>query len=297
MEVEHLYSLSRKVSELPILGGLHERVRKRFSWLAPVLMSINYPYTYEVFVSSRFLLSVFISLAAVPILFLLHRVAFGLSHSTNILLSFAVALIVGVVAFNAQMIFPYLKRSMIKLSIQSYLPYTLMIMSLYAAGGYQTFTIIQKTANIMKERNTREVLERIVTDVVRGESIEDKLLYEAVNCPSPDLGNVLEGLASTSLSGIGTLSLLKNSLDNYLKRLDSKLREKIDKIGVIMEGYIVIGVLFPLLLEVILLFFANQVRIQVPPEVIIVALFFIALPVFFIVTVIILDSILSEVMF
>jgi hypothetical protein len=89
----------------------------------------------------------------------------------------------------------------------------------------------------------------VIANLEKGEGIEDSLLKESTACPSPNLRSVLEGLSSISTSGVGTLAFLKNSLDNYLKRLDSKLCEKIDKISVIMEGYIAIGVLFPLLIK------------------------------------------------
>lgn len=219
----------------------------------------------------------------------------GISFFVNILLSIISGVIVGLITFRAQILLLYIKRSIIKSQIQSYLPYTLMMFSLYAAGGYQTLNILSKSSNIIKEENTKTILHRILSNIEKGESIDSVLLRESITCPSPELGNVLEGLSSISISGVGTLAFLRNSLDNYLKRLDSKLREKIDKISIVMEGYMTIGLLFPLLIEVILIFFGSQLQISIPPVVLLIVVFFIIIPVLFIVTIILLDAILSEV--
>jgi hypothetical protein len=269
-------------------------VHRKFVWLEPVLLSINYPFTYDIFISTRLLLTILISIFSVLIILILQGKA-DFPILLNIPLSIVDGVIIGLITFRLLTTLPLMKRYILRSSIQSYLPYTLMILSIYAAGGYPITGILLNSSRIIKENSTKAIIERVIADLEKGEGIEDSLLKESIACPSPDLRSVLKGLASISTSGVGTLAFLKNSLDNYLKRLDSKLREKIDKISVIMEGYIAIGVLFPLLIEVILLFFANQLPVGIPPEALIIVFFFILIPVLFVSTIIIIDSVMSEV--
>lgn|GEM_PF-3302211 len=294
MQVEILHAYLGKIMDKPPVNKILSYVHKKFVWLEPVLLSINYPFTYDIFISTRLLLTILISILSVPIIFILQGKA-DFPILLNIPLSIVDGVIIGLITFRLLTTLPLMKRYILRSSIHSYLPYTLMILSIYAAGGYPITGILLNSSRIIKEKNTKAIIERVIADLEKGEGIEDSLLKESIACPSPDLRSVLEGLASISTSGVGTLAFLKNSLDNYLKRLDAKLREKIDKISVIMEGYIAIGVLFPLLIEVILLFFANQLPVGIPPEALIIVFFFILIPVLFVSTIIIIDSVISEV--
>jgi len=292
--IEGLYKLFHPVARSPLIEPAYLTVLKRFSWIEQVLQSVGYPYSYEVFFLSRAALSSLIGLAAsvtiAAILFLLR-----VPTLVCLVAGLASGVVAGNLAFNLAVVALYIKRSMARSSINSYLPYTLMVMSLYGAGGYQPLAVIAKAQKLVAEKNSKAALARILASIESGESIEDSILREALYSPSPDFGSFLEGLASVATSGVQTMEYLTSSLDNYLKRLDSKFRDKIDKLAVIMEVYIASGILLPFMVQIILLFFGGQIALPIPPMALLLLLFFIVIPLAFLATLLIVDSALSEV--
>ena len=268
---------------------------KRLSWMKKYIEEINYPLKPESYVRASIFLSIIIFVVTIPISLivevLLLRQTILVSIIGAVLLSFIFSMIGLVITLYA----PILKIKSLKTSINSYYPYTMLIMTSLAASGQGIHSIIEKSYKLLKNPPTLQSIQRIIKRLTKGEDISEALYLESRLTSSDILSETYEGLSYLSQTGIGVFDFLYSSLNYSIENLETKLRDIIEKLSVIMETYIIIALVFPLLTMIAVLFLGGFGGLPLPADVILIMIGFIIVPVIFIILILMTDSLTSEV--
>ncbi len=267
----------------------------RLSWLSKYLEELGYPLPPPFYIRAIVFYDMLLYVLALPTLFVTHRYLLGYTPLFSLLLSLILSTSISLMFLGVSVLVPVIRANNIKTQINAYLPYMLLIMTALAASGMGVQRIIEKSAELVRNKHAYNTLMRIINRIVRGEDVSEALYKESLITTSPTLVEVYEGLSSLSQTGVGVYEFLFTSLSSVLDSLEAKLREVVDKLSMIMEIYIVIALVFPLLSMISVLFLGGFGGLPLPADVMLLIISFFAVPLIFVVLILIVDAITSEV--
>ena len=279
-----------------VSGTLIDRLFvSRLSWLSKYLEELGYPLPPPFYIRAIVFYDMLLYVLALPTLFVTHRYLLGYTPLFSLLLSLILSTSISLMFLGVSVLVPVIRANNIKTQINAYLPYMLLIMTALAASGMGVQRIIEKSAELVRNKHAYNTLMRIINRIVRGEDVSEALYKESLITTSPTLVEVYEGLSSLSQTGVGVYEFLFTSLSSVLDSLEAKLREVVDKLSMIMEIYIVIALVFPLLSMISVLFLGGFGGLPLPADVMLLIISFFAVPLIFVVLILIVDAITSEV--
>ncbi len=279
-----------------VSGTLIDRLFvSRLSWLSKYLEELGYPLPPPFYIRAIVFYDILLYILAFPTLFVVHRYLLGYTPLLSLLLSLILSTSISLMFLGVSVLVPVIRANNIKTQINAYLPYMLLIMTALAASGMGVQRIIEKSAELVRNKNAYNTLMRIINRIVRGEDVSEALYRESLITTSPTLVEVYEGLSSLSQTGVGVYDFLFTSLSSVLDSLEAKLREVVDKLSMIMEIYIVIALVFPLLSMISVLFLGGFGGLPLPADVMLLIISFFVVPLIFVVLILIVDAITSEV--
>ena len=267
----------------------------RLSWLSKYLEELGYPLPPPFYIRAIVFYDILLYISAFPTLFIVHRYLLGHTPLFSLLLSLILSTSMTLVFLGVSVLVPVIRANNIKTHINAYLPYMLLIMTALAASGMGVQRIIEKSSELVRNKHAYNTLMRIINRIVRGEDVSEALYKESLITTSPTLVEVYEGLSSLSQTGVGVYDFLFTSLNSVLDSLEAKLREVVDKLSMIMEIYIVIALVFPLLSMISVLFLGGFGGLPLPADVMLLIISFFVVPLIFVVLILIVDAITSEV--
>jgi len=268
---------------------------KRLSWMSKYIEELNYPLKPESYIRASVFLSIIIFLASIPISFLLEFLILKQAAIISVIEALLLSFIISMIGLAITVYTPIIKTKSIKTNINSYYPYTMLIMTSLAASGQGIHNIIEKSYKLIRNVPTLQSIQRIINSLTRGEDISEALFLESRLTSSEILSETYEGLSYLSQTGIGVFDFLYSSLNYSIENLETKLRDIIEKLSVIMETYIIIALVFPLLTMIAVLFLGGFGGLPLPADVILIIIGFIIVPVIFIFLILMTDSLTSEV--
>ncbi len=279
-----------------VSGTLIDRLFvSRLSWLSKYLEELGYPLPPPFYIRAIVFYDILLYILAFPTLFVVHRYLLGYTPLFSLLLSLILSTSISLTFLGVSVLVPVIRANNIKTQINAYLPYMLLIMTALAASGMGVQRIIEKSAELVRNKHAYNTLMRIINRIVRGEDVSEALYRESLITTSPTLVEVYEGLSSLSQTGVGVYDFLFTSLSSVLDSLEAKLREVVDKLSMIMEIYIVIALVFPLLSMISVLFLGGFGGLPLPADVMLLIISFFVVPLIFVVLILIVDAITSEV--
>lgn len=279
-----------------VSGTLIDRLFvSRLSWLSKYLEELGYPLPPPFYIRAIVFYDILLYILAFPTLFVVHRYLLGYTPIFSLLLSLILSTSISLMFLGVSVLVPVIRANNIKTQINAYLPYMLLIMTALAASGMGVQRIIEKSAELVRNKHAYNTLMRIINRIVRGEDVSEALYRESLITTSPTLVEVYEGLSSLSQTGVGVYDFLFTSLGSVLDSLEAKLREVVDKLSMIMEIYIVIALVFPLLSMISVLFLGGFGGLPLPADVMLLIISFFVVPLIFVVLILIVDAITSEV--
>ncbi len=267
----------------------------RLSWLSKYLEELGYPLPPPFYIRAIVFYDILLYISAFPTLFIVHRYLLGHTPLFSLLLSLILSTSMTLMFLGVSVLVPVIRANNIKTHINAYLPYMLLIMTALAASGMGVQRIIEKSSELVRNKHAYNTLMRIINRIVRGEDVSEALYKESLITTSPTLVEVYEGLSSLSQTGVGVYDFLFTSLNSVLDSLEAKLREVVDKLSMIMEIYIVIALVFPLLSMISVLFLGGFGGLPLPADVMLLIISFFVVPLIFVVLILIVDAITSEV--
>lgn len=277
-------------------GGFFDRkVVPYFRWLEKYLVETGFVLSPEHYARAAIAVSLLAFILSFAPLVAIHVLILGYGILLSIILSGIVSFIVSLVALAVLIYAPVIRYKSVGSQINRYLPYILMTFTSLSAGGFGIREIILRGLALIPSDAARRSLSRIVVDVMRGEDISDALYREREVVASPTLSSVYEGLATLARTGVGVFDFLYHSMMSVLDELESRLRRVVDSLSVVSEMFIVAVLIFPLMIDVMILFLGGFISIGIPPEALIIIVDFIVVPVVFIILLLLADATLSEV--
>lgn len=272
-----------------------QKIYKKLSWLDQSLIIIGYPLPYYYYVSYAIALTLIAFVALFPIFTFVHLFLLKYTLPFAIVLGFLLSFIASNVVFAVLLLFPSVKLSSIKVKMESYAPYAVMILASLAASGQGVQRMLESSINIITEKNTKNSIKRIVASISAGKDVADALYEESRRIPSLTFSILYEGLAGISHTGVGTTQYLSRFLADNISALESKTRTIIDKLSILVETYVIAAIVFPLLIIISIVFLGSFGGFKIPPEQLMLIVSTIVIPFIFSLLLLTADSTLSEV--
>ncbi len=272
-----------------------KKITESFQWLSKYLDEIGFPLPPEYYISGLVLLVTLVFIGSIIPVFIIHYLILGIYLPFSIILSIIASIILALLTLAITLYYPIFKAKSIKSSIEANMPFILLTMTSLAASGFSVYNIIEKTHQLTRNIHVKRSMERIIKQVTEGKDVSDALFNESMITSSYTLATTYEGLASLSQTGVGVMSFLEKMLNENIFNLESKLRETIEKLSILMETYVIIALVFPLLVMIAQLFLGQFGGLPLPPMALMMILAFLVLPVIFIILLLIADSLTSEV--
>jgi archaellum biogenesis protein FlaJ (TadC family) len=148
---------------------------------------------------------------------------------------------------------PVLKVAEIKSRMESGALFAIITLTAVASSGLNLFDSISFSENMISTKEIRNSFRRIVERVNTGIDLRGSLLLESELVPSKTFSMLYEGLSSISMSGVGLSDFLEGFLWDLLNAMEGKVRSAIDRLGVLVESYIIVAVIFPFMLVLMML--------------------------------------------
>ncbi len=272
-----------------------EKTIESMKWMGRYLDEINYPLPPRYYISGLTFI-VLLSLAvSAPVLAFVHYFVLHMAPFISVALGVIAGVIIALVLLAILIYYPVFKSKSIKTGIEAYIPYTLLTMTSLAASGFSIYSIIERAHSLIRHNEVKKSLERVLRQTTEGVDISEALFAESLTTSSHSLATIYEGLASLSQSGVGVMSFLEKLLNENIQELESKLRETVEKLSVLMETYVIIALVFPLLTMIAVLFLGSFGGLPLPPRILMLMITFVVIPLIFVVLLLIADSLVSEV--
>lgn len=177
--------------------------------------------------------------------------------------------------------------------IQQLLPTTLTYMYALSDGGMRLIDIIDRLAD--EEETLGEVARefQVVQNQMAffGKDLKAALREARSTTPNDELGELFDDLVSMIDAGGDLTPFFQDKVDEYQRRNHRKQEAKIESLELIATGYVVLGVLFPLLLMVIITVFAAIGSVANDP---LYAIIYIGIPMVSVVFLVVVDTMTAD---
>ncbi len=180
-----------------------------------------------------------------------------LSFSFPILQSIVFGLFIGVLAGTAAMgtcyVYPSMEISARNRKIDANIPLIANFMSVLASAGLPPERIVRSLANVGDEFSVGQEMRRIIGDTeLLGVDLNDALMKASLKSPSKKFASLLDGLVTTSHMGGDLANYLREEADKYRKARLLTMKNFLETLGQIAEGYVSFMIALPLALIVML---------------------------------------------
>lgn len=226
---------------------------KRMYWLSHYLELMEFWLPYEYYVSFALLSSILVfftglTLSLIGYLFLLKFPIY-----VSLPLSLLLAVILGAITFGVVIFFPVLMEKEIRARMESGALFAIVSLTASASSGLSLLESLEEAEKLVTTKEIKKSFRRIIKRCNEGLDLRDALIRESELVPSKTFSVLYEGLASISVSGVGLVDFLTGFASDLLSTMEGKVRNVIDRLGVLVETYIIIAIIFPFLLVIMLL--------------------------------------------
>jgi flagellar protein FlaJ len=159
----------------------------------------------------------------------------------------------GIIAMATCYVYPSMEISTRNRKIDANIPLIANFMSVLASAGLPPERIIRSLANVGDEFNVGQEMRRIIGDTeLLGVDLNDALKKASLKSPSKKFSSLLDGLVTTSHMGGDLANYLREEADKYRKARLLTMKNFIETLGQISEGYVSFMIALPLALIVML---------------------------------------------
>ncbi|MGC9114901.1 MAG: type II secretion system F family protein [Fervidicoccaceae archaeon] len=268
---------------------------KRMSWLHRYLEIIEFRLPDEYYFSFILMTSVSVFITTLILSLLGYVLYFRVPAHLSIALSILLAFMLGTSAFGATTFFPVLMEREIRARMESGALFAIIALTASASSGLNLVESLAESEMLVTTKEIKASFRRIIRRLNEGLDLRDALIEESELVPSRTFSVLYEGLASISMSGVGLSDFLVGFLSDLLSTMEGKVRNVIDRLGILVETYIIIAIIFPFLLVIMLLMAGTSGNYIAGINQTLILFDFGLLPFIFIMLSIIADMILREV--
>lgn len=214
-------------------------ILKFFPWLPSSIENANlliHPVSYASVTAFLTIISFGVGVGITYVLYLLTR-----------LFIFYPMLIIPIVTFAFMVYRPVASGTNRASSLETEVPYAAAYISVMATGGISPFKSLEKLADIKLLPRIAEAAKRMSFEVkVSGSDPVAALYSSAKSAPSKDYRDLVSGYASTLSSGGDVTHFLLGKTQGLFDARAAKMRGLVDRISMLMEGFITVSVLLTL---------------------------------------------------
>jgi len=233
-----------------VIGGRVDALLPRFEDLKTTLKKSGFKISLRAYVASILLLTIMAWAAAFGAAFALGLVA-RVPLGTALLLSTAVSLLAGAMAFAVAYSYPSLAASSRKTSMEENLPYVASHMAILATAGLPPDRVFRSLAQVSPKETASAEARTIVRDMeLLGSGLLPALDAARERSPSPVYSDFLEGLIATTRSGADLKAYLLSSARGLMETKRIAARQVVETLGMLAEVYVSMLVVFPLILVI-----------------------------------------------
>jgi flagellar protein FlaJ len=189
--------------------------------------------------------------ATFPLSFVILSFSFPMLQS--LFFSILISVMVAAVAMATCYVYPSLEISARNRKIEANLPLIANFMSVLASAGISPERIIRSLANVGDEFSVGQEMRRIIGDTeLLNLDLNEALKKASLKSPSKKFASLLDGLVTTSHMGGDLASYLREEADKYKKARVLTMKNFLETLGQIAEGYVSFMIALPLALIVML---------------------------------------------
>ena len=232
-------------------------------------------------------------LAMLIIITLLAPPAFALLGLLGLGISILVAMIGGALVI----VYPYVKASSDASAIDKFLVSCIGFLAILSATGKNMIASLETVYRIEENKPVKKlVLRGLYYSKVLGKDVVSTLNYMALISPSRRLARILEGLSSSIRTLGDPTRFLIGEFVNLIEEKASKVEKALTSLIYILEGFIIMVILGPVIVVLISVLGGMMgISLGLPAEDILVFTLVFLVPISILATLIISDSIASEV--
>ncbi|HID72364.1 TPA: hypothetical protein EYP38_00355 [Candidatus Micrarchaeota archaeon] len=171
----------------------------------------------------------------------------------------------------------------------------MLLMSALSAGGMpllRTMMIAHRARDLI---GVDVELDYVGRHILMGDSLSDALRQVARLTPSPRFREYLEGLAGIAETGVNVYDYNRAFLGRVFMEFREALRDLVEKMSLVMEILVSIGVILPILVVTLVLFVGRYMRLPADPGALAGLFTFVVVPLIFIVLAIMVDAMITKV--
>ncbi len=220
-------------------------------------------------------------------------VPIGVAIITSIIIPLAIVLPLSILVFIALPTTLYSNRGAV---LEAKFPAFALMLSLILAAGASLSQAIETlyTRYLEDLKDFRVELELLRSMIRVGIPTDEALRKLAMITPSPTLKTLFLDLAATTRIGGDIAASVSNAMRDYIDRYSIRVEKVVNDIGIIMEGYLSLCMILPLLLGVISILFTIVHKPGITFESIIFLTVFVMVPIVSAATLVIVDSMVSK---
>jgi len=213
------------------------------------------------------------------------------------LLGLGVSMLIVMLSGALAIVYPYMKASSDASTIDKYLTSSIGFLAILSATGKNVVTALEIIYRVERvEPIRRLVLRGLYYSKVLGRDIVSTLNYMAFISPSRRLARILEGLSSSIRTLGDPTKFLVSEFESLIEEKASKVEKALTSLIYILEGFIIMVIIGPVIVVLVSVLGGMMgISLGLPAEDMLVLTLVFLVPISMLVTLIISDSIASEV--
>ena len=213
------------------------------------------------------------------------------------LLGFGISILVAMICGALVIVYPYVKASSDASTIDKFLASYVGFLAILSATGKNMITSLETVYRVEENKSVKKlVLRGLYYSKVLGKDVVSTLNYVALISPSRRLARIMEGLSSSIRTLGDPTRFLVGEFVSLIEEKVSKVEKALTSLIYVLEGFIITVVLGPVIVVLISVLGGMMgISLGLPAENILVFTLVFLVPISILVTLIISDSIASEV--
>lgn len=241
-----------------VLGNFPSRFSSLANTVKRNLDRADFRISHVIYMSSMFFWSIMATVVAATVTFSftlalnmvlrMHLSMLQLSTTT-----LEAALVAGAIVFMIFFFYPNYMSGKIKTGLDKNLVYTVNYMAILSGSGITTEEIFTSLVESGSTYGVKGSAKTVVRDIeVLGKDIVTAMDDESKRTPSKDYSRVLQGFIGTARSGGDIKAYLEDTAERQMEIRRRKLSSLVSQLNLAAEGYVVVGIAFPVILTTLL---------------------------------------------
>jgi len=212
-------------------------------------------------------------------------------------LGLGISLLVVMLSGALAIVYPYAKASSDASTIDKHLVSSIGFLAILSATGKNVITALETVYKVERVEPIKKlVLRGLYYSKVLGKDIVSTLNYMALISPSRRLARILEGLSSSIRTLGDPTRFLVSEFESLIEEKASKVEKALTSLIYILEGFIIMVIIGPVIVVLVSVLGGMMgISLGLPAEDILVFTLVFLVPISMLVTLVISDSIASEV--